>query len=243
MSAVRDLTFPAANGRPMRAALAVPPEGAPRPAIIVIHEIFGLNADIRRIAARFADLGYVALAPDLFDTGGPRVLCVARTMMTLRRREGLAFADLEAARRWLADRPEVDASRTGVVGFCMGGGFALLYAVRAGRSAPLNAAGVFYGETPKTAAEIEGVCPVVAGYGARDRVFAAQGRRLENHLAALGVPHDVRVYPDAGHSYMSPHTGTMATLGAWGPMRVGFNAEAERDSWSRMADFFARHLG
>jgi carboxymethylenebutenolidase len=243
MSAVRDLTFPAANGRPMRAALAVPPEGVPRPAIVVIHEIFGLNSDIRRIAGRFADLGYVALAPDLFDTGGLRILCIARTMMTLRRREGPAFADLEAARLWLAKRPEVDAARTGVVGFCMGGGFALLYAMRASRSAPLGAAGVFYGEVPKTAEELRGVCPVLGGYGGRDRIFAPQGKRLAAHLAALDVPHDVRIYPDAGHSYMSPHTGAMATFGAWGPMRVGFNAAAERDSWARMAEFFARHLG
>jgi carboxymethylenebutenolidase len=223
----------------MRAALALPAAHGRRPAVIVIHEIFGLNDDIRRIAGRFADLGYVALAPDLYDTGGARALCVARTMLALRRREGAAFADLEAARTWLAARPEVDPERTGVAGFCMGGSFALLYAVRA----PLGAAGVFYGEVPKTAAEIRGVCPVVAGYGGRDRIFAPQGRRLEALLGELGVPHDVRLYPEVGHSFMSRHTGLMATLGAWGPMAVGFDAHAEGDSWERMGRFFRDHLG
>src|SRR5437667_245313 len=123
LATTTDLTFPSASGRPMRAALALPPGGARRPAVIVIHEIFGLNDDIRRMTGRFADLGYVALAPDLYDAGGPHVLCIVRTMLALRRQDGPAFADLEAARAWLAARPEVDPSRTGVAGFCMAVGF------------------------------------------------------------------------------------------------------------------------
>jgi carboxymethylenebutenolidase len=234
-----DVSFPAASGRPMRAALALPAAHGPRPAVVVIHEIFGLNADIRRIAERFATLGWVALAPDLFDTGGVRLLCIARVMAALRRGTGAAFDDLEAARRWLAARPEVDPERTGVVGFCLGGGFALLWAVRG----PLRVAGVFYGDVPADAEALRGVCPVVAGYGGRDRLFAPQGARLDRHLDALGVPHDVRVYPQAGHSYMSPHAGVFATLGAYGPMKVGFEPEAEADSWARMEAFFRRHLG
>ena len=239
MATTVDLTFPSSTGRPMQAALATPAADGRRPAIIVIHEIFGLNDDIRRITGRFAELGYVALAPDLFDTGGPRAICVLRTMLAVRRREGAAFADLEAARNWLVGRPDVDPTRTGVVGFCLGGGFALLYALKA----PVKVTGVFYGETPKTADELRGVCPVLAGYGGRDRIFAAQGQRLEQHLKTLGVAHDVRVYDDAGHSFMSQHTGLMATLGAWGPMKVGFNAAAEADSWARIERFFRAHLG
>ena len=181
MPAPTDVSFPAANGRPMRAALALPSGNGPRPGVIVIHEIFGLNDDIRRIAGRVADLGYAALAPDLFDTGSARPLCVLRTFLALQRREGPAFDDLEAARTWLEARPEVDGARTGVVGFCLGGGFALLYAVRA----PVRAAGVFYGEVPKTADALRGVCPVLGGYGGRDRIFAPQGSRLEGLLGEL----------------------------------------------------------
>jgi carboxymethylenebutenolidase len=239
MSAASDVTFPSSTGRPMRAALALPGRPERRPGVIVIHEIFGLNDDMRRIAGRFADLGYVALAPDLFDTEGARVLCVARTMLTLRRGEGAAFADLDAARTWLGARPEVDASRIGAVGFCLGGGFALLYAVRA----PLGVSAVFYGDVPKTAAALRGTCPILAGYGGRDRLFAPQGRRLEALLTELDVPHDVRIYPDAGHSYMSQHSGVMATLGAWGPMAARYDPAAAEDSWKRIESFFRRHLG
>jgi carboxymethylenebutenolidase len=223
----------------MRAALALPAAGLPRPAVLVLHEIFGLNDDIRRLTARFADLGWVALAPDLYDTGGPRALCVLRTLLALRRGEGPVFADLSAAHAWLAARPEVTGDRLGVAGFCLGGGFALLYAVRA----PLRAAGVFYGDVPKTAQALRGICPVVAGYGGRDRLYARQGERLERLLTELGVPHDVRIYPQAGHSFMSHGTGWMARLGALGPMAVGFEPEAEADSWRRMEAFFREHLG
>src|SRR5438132_12052417 len=115
MAALQDVAFPASTGRPMRAALALANGGTRRPAVIVIHEIFGFNDDIRRITARVADLGYVALAPDLFDTGAVRALCVLRAFLALRLREGPALADLEAARACLARRPELDAARAGVV--------------------------------------------------------------------------------------------------------------------------------
>ncbi len=223
----------------MRAAIAAHDDERSRPGVIVIHEIFGLNDDIRRITARVGDLGYVALAPDLYDGRGMRTLCIARTMMALRSGKGDAFEDLEAARTFLQKQPNVDGSKIGVIGFCMGGGFALLMAVRA----PLGAAAVFYGDVPKTAEGLRGVCPVAAGYGGRDRLFASQGERLEKLLTEMGIDHDVKIYPEAGHSFMSQNTGVMATIGAWGPMKVGYNAAAAEDSWARIAAFFGRHLG
>jgi carboxymethylenebutenolidase len=223
----------------MKAVLASPREEGRRPAVILIHEVFGLNSDMQEKAQRFAEMGYVALAVDLYSTRGPMPLCVVRTVRGLRDGDGPVFADLEACRAWLAERPEVDPSRIGVVGFCMGGGMALLFAVRA----ELGAAAAFYGSVPKDASTLDGICPVVAGYGGKDRVFGKNGARLARHLQLLGVPCDVMTYPSAGHSYMSDHTGVMAKLSSWGPMRVGFNQEAAEDSWQRIEAFFARHLG
>jgi carboxymethylenebutenolidase len=185
-----------------------------------------------------AGLGYVALAPDLYDGPGSRLVCIARTLAALRRGEGDAFADLEAARAFLATQPNVDASRTGVVGFCMGGGFALLYAVKA----PLGVAGVFYGDVPKEKDKLKGVCPVLGGYGERDRFFNAAAKRLDSFLAELGVDHDVKTYPDAGHSFMSQHSGILATIASWGPMKVGYNPQAAEDSWKRIEAFFGKNL-
>ncbi len=235
----RDITFPAADGHPMRGAYAAPDDGRAHAGVIVIHEIFGLNDDIRRITGRIADLGYAALAPDLYDSPGPRIICVARTMRALGRGESAAFKDLHAAQAFLQSQPGVDRPRIGVIGFCMGGGFALLYALRA----PLGVAAVFYGDVPKTVEQIRGVCPVLGGYGGKDRMFASQGGRLERLLSEAGVDHDVKIYPDAGHSFMSRNTGFLANIGAMLPMKAGYNHEAAEDSWRRIEAFFGKHLG
>ena len=227
------------DGTTFGAHLALPPDAGVHPGVVVIHEIFGLNDDIRRIAQRFAASGYVALAPDLYDGRGLRPVCIARTVLALRARTGAPFDDIDAARGFLAARGEVDGQRLGIVGFCMGGGFAVLAALRG----PYRVSAPYYGEVPRQVAELEGICPVVAGFGGRDRLFAPHGARLARHLASLGVPHDVKVYPDVGHSYMNRHPPTLIEcLGAWSPMRVGYDEAAAEDSWKRMLAFFARHL-
>ena len=236
--AMTDISLARPDGTTMRAALAIPEGEGPWPAVIVIHEIFGLNDDIRKKAARLAKMGYVALAPDLYDGRGNRFLCVLRTMRSLSHGGGDALADLDAAREHLASRPEVDASRIGVIGFCLGGGFALLYASKA----ELGAAAVFYGAVPKDETLLDTVCPVVGGYGGRDTMFRKQGRRLKAALSRRDIPNDIVIYPDAGHGYMSDHKGVMAKASAVGPMRVGFNADAAEDSWRRVEAFFAEHL-
>jgi carboxymethylenebutenolidase len=235
----RDITFQAADGHAMRAAIANADGPAKRPGVIVIHEIFGLNDDIRQIAGRVADLGYAAMAPDLYDGYGLKLICVAQTMRSLFRGAGRPFDDLNAARDFLQKQSGVDASRIGAIGFCMGGGFALLYAVRA----PLRVTAPFYGEVPKSAGDLKGVCPVVASYGGADGTLRGRAERLEKMLTELGVEHDVKEYAGAGHSFMSHHTGTLATLASYGPMKVGYNPAAAEDSWRRIESFFAKHLG
>ena len=173
------------GGRPMRALLALP-DGAPPengwPGVVVIHDIFGFSDDVRRIARRFADSGYAALAPALFDGAGPKGLCVVRTLGDLMRREGAAFGRVDATQRTLAAHSEVDGGRIGITGFCMGGGFALFYAARGG----VQVCAPYYGDTPEEEEALRHVCPVIAGYGELDKSFAEQGRRLEGHLQQPG---------------------------------------------------------
>ena len=111
------------------AHLATPPVGAgPWPGVVVLHESFGLNDDIRQQADRLAAAGYLALAPDLFSDGG-RLRCLRATFRAAMSGRGKAFDDIETARTWLAGHDDC-TGRVGVIGFCLGGGFALLTAAR-----------------------------------------------------------------------------------------------------------------
>jgi carboxymethylenebutenolidase len=203
--------------------------------VVVIHEAFGLNADIRGHADRLAALGYLALAPDLND-GKPWLRCIRGMIRQLHAGSGPAFDALDACRGWLAERADC-TGRTGVIGFCLGGGFALLCAPRG----EFSAAAVDYGEVPADAeAVLAGSCPIVASYGGRDLMGPAHPRRLEAALTALAVPHDVKVYPQAGHSFMSPKPAALAPLTAL--VRLKYDKEAAEDAWQRIFAFFGQHL-
>jgi carboxymethylenebutenolidase len=211
------------------------PDGPGRwPGVVVLHELLGLTDDIRRIADRLAADGFVAVAPDLFSWG-PTSRCLVATFRDLVRREGEAHGRIDAVGEWLAAHPSC-SGRVGVVGFCMGGGFALLAAPR-GRFA---ASAVNYGLVPHHAeAVLAGACPIVGSYGGKDRTLRGHARRLESALAANRVDHDVKEYPAVSHSFMNRHEGWTAVF-----ERIGYRygeAEAE-DAWGRIVEFFGRHL-
>jgi carboxymethylenebutenolidase len=190
------------------AYLAVPSGAPPFPGVVVLHEAFGLNDDIRRQADRFAGRGYLALAPDLFAFSRPKARCVLAAFRALSRRAGAAFEAIEAARDALARRSDA-TGRVGVIGFCMGGGFALLAAPRGW----FDASSVNYGVVPKDAeALLRGSCPVVGSYGAKDRFLRDAPRKLQNALAANGVEHDVEAYAAASHSFLNRHEGRVPML-------------------------------
>jgi carboxymethylenebutenolidase len=124
-----------------------------------------------------------------------------------------------------------------VIGFCLGGGFALLCAPRG----EYSAVAVNYGEVPSDAeAMLAGSCPIVASYGGRDLIGTAHPERLDAALTALGVPHEVKVYPEAGHSFMSPKPAAMAPVTALARLR--YDKAAAEDAWQRIFAFFWQHL-
>jgi len=216
--------------------LAVP-DRRPAPGVVVLHEIFGLNDDIRAITRRFASLGYVAAAPDL--VGGGRLRCIAQAMIDLSRGHGPSVDAAVGVMAWLAARPDV-AGGVGVAGFCMGGSFALLLGTR-DETAVVSAA---YGDPPKDAELAARLCPTVAHYGDRDLLFRAAAPRLERTLTEAGTHHDVRLYHGVGHSFMN-HGGeehpVISLLGR--PlMHVGYDPAAAEDAWERIGRFFAEHL-
>ena len=99
-----------------------------------------------------------------------------------------------------------------------------------------------YGDVADDAERYRDICPVVAGYGARDLVFAKKGRLLKAHFEALGVPHDVKIYDDVGHRYMSQQPKWMLAIAPFTPLRAAYHEEAAEDSWQRMLAFFRLHL-
>jgi carboxymethylenebutenolidase len=229
-----------ADGEELHTELFTPETSERCPGVLVLHESFGLNDDIRRIARRFADAGYVALAPDLYSHGS-RIVCLSRVMVDMVRGSiAREIADILAAREALAGRPEVDPERIAVAGFCQGGGFALI----AGTQPGFRAAAVNYGEVPKDRSRLDGVCPVVASYGAKDRLFGrATAERLEQHLANLGVPNDVKTYDGVGHSFFSQVDGWQGWLARMpSPLAVGHDEAAAQDGWARMLAFFDEHV-
>jgi carboxymethylenebutenolidase len=243
MAVVQDVEIPLPDGSVLPAALALPddpsPSPGPRPGVVVVHEAIGLNDDIRRIARRFAAAGYVTLAPDFLAGLGPMPLCVARFARGIGRvNVGRPYRQLAAAEEWLRRRSDVAGSPIGVAGFCMGGGFALLHAV----GADIDVVAPFYAAVPKDGDALAGVCPVVASYGGRDGIFGSAGGPLDATLTRLGVDHDVKTYPDAGHSFMNRHGRLMSRIERRLPTHGGHVESAAEDAWQRTLAFFARHL-
>jgi carboxymethylenebutenolidase len=231
------VTIPGGASTPeLNAHLAVPPVGAgPWPAVVVLHESFGLNADIRQHADRLAAAGYLAVAPDLFSAGG-RLRCIRGVFRALLRGEGDAVADIDAVREWAAAQAS-STGRVGVIGFCMGGGFALLTAGRG-----FDASAPNYGHLPKRLDEaLGGACPVVASYGGKDRSLRGTAAKLEAALERAGVEHDVKEYPDAGHSFLNRHDfgpgGALLRVAG-----IGYHGPSAEDAWGRILRFFAAHL-
>ena len=139
--------------------VAAPDGRGPFPGVVVVHELFGLNENIRDICRRFAAQGYVALGVDLF-AGHNKAICMARMFIgtILGDLNYYGVASLKAALSQLAELPEVDGTRIGAVGFCLGGSVVLTWACTDGR---LKAIAPYYGLAPRRKEALRRLCPVV----------------------------------------------------------------------------------
>ncbi|GHF12749.1 carboxymethylenebutenolidase [Amycolatopsis deserti] len=231
------MDIPVADGT-IRGYLATPQKEVsgepPWPGVVIVHDAVGLSQDARNITDRFATAGYVALSPDLYSRGG-FVRCVKSVFKELTAGKGRAFEDLDAARSLLASRSDC-TGRVGIVGFCMGGGFALVAASRG-----FDASAPYYGQLPKDLSVLDGACPIVASYGKKDFSLRGAADKLERELSARGVPHDVKEYPTVGHSFANQFHGPVNVLLKIAGM--SYDRDASEDAWRRVLAFFAEHLG
>jgi carboxymethylenebutenolidase len=208
--------------------LASPDGAGPYPGVVVLHEAFGLNDNIQDITRRFAEAGYVALAVDLFGDRN-RAICMARYMggMLLGSVNRYGIDDLKAALTYLAKDGSVDARRLGAIGFCMGGGFAIAWACTDSR---LKAIAPFYAANPRPLdVASRRLCPVVGSYPEKD-FTANAGRALDRALEQNQITHDIKVYPDAHHSFFNDQARS-------------YDRAAAEDSWTRVMKFFGEQIG
>lgn len=232
-----DVEIPTPDGQ-LRGVLAVPKGKGPFPAVIMVHEVFGIDESMRVQIERMASAGYIVLMPDLFSRGGMRK-CLNATFRALVAGEGQAFDDVAAATAMVTNRADC-TGKVGVVGFCMGGSFALQLASRG-----YDASAVNYGQLPKDLDEVlAGACPIVASYGAKDPSLKGAAPKLEAALTKAGVVHEVTEYPGASHSFMNPVQAGPKILRPFMNKVVGFkpNPEAAKEAWSRIEAFFGEHL-
>jgi carboxymethylenebutenolidase len=218
--------FPFAGGK-TGGYLATPTQGS-GPGVIVIQEWWGLVDHIKDLCDRFADEGFVALAPDLYhgkSTKSPDE--AGKLMMAMRIDE--AERDLSAAAQYLSTLDSTTSEKVGVVGFCMGGALALYTATK---NQQVGACVVFYGGHPKVKPDLPNLhAPVLGLYGEKDAsVTPAVAHELERQVKALGKQIDVVIYPGAGHAFFNDMRPEV------------YNAEAAADSWRRTIAFLRENL-
>lgn len=225
------VNIPTAHGN-MSGYLSIPKSGGPEwPAVVVLHDIFGLRDDTRRIADDLASAGFLALAPSLY--GSTRPLCLASIFGQMTSGRGRGYEGVLASRDLLIGRDD-STGKIGVVGFCMGGSYALVSAPEFDASAP------YYGKLPKDWSVIQQEHPIVALYGSEDYIVGRRAReRLRCALMQEPQPHQFNEYAGATHSFANrlPLPRFMGTV-----FRLRYDQSASDQAWSAVIRFFRQHL-
>jgi carboxymethylenebutenolidase len=232
-----DITYPGADGH-LPGYLAVPEGQGPWPGVVVVQDVLGMTANLRQVSDRLAHTGYLALAPALYGGRGPKIRCMMSTVRAHFAGHGTAYDDLVAARDHLVADARC-SGKVGLVGFCMGAGFVLRLAPRG----LFDATAPNYGLLPKDVGALRGSCPVVASFGANDRIVPrGTAARLEDVLAEGDVPHDIKEYPNVGHSFMNDHGVPTPIRIIAGLAGMAYSEPEAEDAWRRIVAFFDEHL-
>jgi len=209
-------------------AIAYTPEGkGPFPAIIVIHEWWGLNDWVKEQASKLADQGYLALAVDFYRG---KVATTREEAHELSRAPAdRVMRDSQAAFAYLQSRPDVKKDRIGAIGWCWGGGYSLQVALQ---EPELAADVINYGDVSADPNQLKNInAPVLGLFGAQDRGITPDDvKKFGEQMDKLGKKADITIYPDAGHGFQNPVNG------------AGYKPEDTADAWSKILMFFARTL-
>ena len=226
---VEEVVYGTVGGRELRGYMARPASAradARLPGVVMIHEWWGLNDNIRMMARRLAGEGYHVLAVDMYGRVATTPAEARSYMMEVMQNRPAGMQNLQAATEFLATR--MRAPKVGVIGWCFGGGWSLQTALQFPER--IDAAAVYYGQPVTDRAQLARLDAPVAGFfGLRDQGIPADSvRKMEAELKSLGKTVDFHYY-DAGHGFANPSGQS-------------YNAEAAADAWTRTLDLFARNL-
>jgi carboxymethylenebutenolidase len=212
----------------VQGVLYTPAGSGPFPALVVIHEWWGLNDWVKDQASKLADEGYVALAVDLYRG---KVASTPDVAHELARGlpEDRAKRDLHAAVEFLKSQPNVKKDRIGSIGWCMGGGYSLDVALQ---EPELAATVINYGHLATDPEALKKInAPILGLFGGQDRGITPDDvHKFEQALKQLGKKIEVKIYDDAGHAFENPDN------------KAGYRADDAADAWTRTAAFLAGTL-
>jgi carboxymethylenebutenolidase len=200
----------------------------PLPAVIVIHEWWGLNDNVRAMADRLAGEGYIVLAIDLYGGNTATTPQQARAqMMSVVEKPAIATENIRKAYEFLSTT--AGAPRIGSLGWCFGGGWSLNTAMILGDD--LDAAVVYYGQVTDDEDKLSAItAPLIGFFGAEDKGITVDSvQKFESAMERLRKNYEVHIYPGADHAFANP-TGN------------AYNADAAEDAWQRSLDFLQLHL-
>jgi carboxymethylenebutenolidase len=224
-----EVVYAQVGGQPVRGYLARPKGAkAALPGLLVIHEWWGLNDNIRRMADRLAGEGYTALAVDLYGGQSADTPEKAQALMgTVLKNTQPAEDNLKQAYNFLETRQK--APRIGVIGWCFGGGWSLQTALLFPEK--VDAAVIYYGHLVDDKAKLAPLkMPILGFFGGKDQsIPVASVRSFEKTLKDLGKSVEIHVYDDASHAFANASGGS-------------YNPKAAEDSWKRTTAFFKAHL-
>ena len=208
--------------------LYTPAGKGPFPAMVVIHEFWGLNDWVKEQASKLADQGYVALAVDLYRGKVATTPDMAHEIMR-GVPEDRAKRDLHAAVEFLKSQPDVEKDRIGAIGWCMGGGYALDVALQ---EPDLAALVVNYGHLATDPEALKKINAAILGiFGGQDRGITPDDvHKFEQQLKQLGKKVEIKIYDDAGHAFENPNN------------KDGYRAADAADARKRTVNFLAMIL-
>jgi len=223
----KNVTYKSGN-ETVNAVLYTPSGSGPFPALVVIHEWWGLNDWVKEQAQKLADQGYATLAIDLYRGKVAKTPEEAHELMR-GVPEDRARRDLLAAYDYLASQSNVNKAKIGTIGWCMGGGYALDLALDQPK---LAAAVINYGHLATDEGQLSKInAPILGLFGGQDRGIPPDSvNAFEQQLKKMGKKIEVKIYPDAGHAFENPNN------------KEGYRQQDAQDAWSKTVTFLNANL-